>query len=427
MKRILMISGILIIVLNSFVGVAKEIVTVVVNDDINYTKWINLVKKDFESANPDLELKIIRVMSEGADYHTKLAMMLRADDSVDAVWLDSFQFYNFASGNLITPLPELQDWDEWKNFYPSVMENITYKDKIYGIPITTVVVGLFYNNMIFQEAGIPTPWKPKTWNDIYETAEIIKQKVPEVWPFSFDVSVTGETSTFKNILMFIYGSVDDRLYKNGKWVISSNGILDSFSFIQKIVKDDLTTPRSVLFDKDQYKIPKKYMPEQKIGIRLDGCWIQRYWIGNLNKTNDYYSFAPMPTQNGQEPGYVTTGGSWMFTINSKSKKKDAALRFIKFAGSFDNVLRWSQIMFDLSPRKDVATSDEYPQSLKQFSDYIQYTRFRPHSSDYPIVSTELRGVLQTLILGFQTPEQAMDAFATNTELTLGKDKIVREK
>jgi multiple sugar transport system substrate-binding protein len=398
--------------------------SITINEDPNLVKWIEELKAGYEDTHKDVTIKLNRIISKDNDYSTKLAMMLPSDESQDIIWLDAYQFYNFCRGKLIAPIPGIKNWKDRENFYQNMLNQFIYDNEYYGIPINAVVVGLFYNKEIFKKAGITVPWNPKNWNDIYTAAEKIKKNVSGVWPLSFSILPT-ESSSFGTFLMFLYGAENGRLYQNGKWKITSKGLYNSFNFLYKLINEKLTAPVPVLLQNIPQIAEKKYMPENKIGIRLDGCWIKRYWRGKLAKTKEVYGFAPMPTEFGQEPGFVSMQGNWCFTISSKSKNKKLAADFIKYAADYNNALRYVNIMSDLSPRKDIVKDKAFPEDLKAFPQYLKYSVFRPLAEDYPYVSNELCVAFQQLLMPGGNPLKAMNIFADNVELSLGKDKVER--
>ena len=54
----------------------------------------------------------------------------------------------------------------------SGMQSITTFNGVnYGVMNGTDVRGIWYNKQIFEKAGLPTNWQPKTWADILAAAK----------------------------------------------------------------------------------------------------------------------------------------------------------------------------------------------------------------------------------------------------------------
>ena len=447
MKKILLLVGVLMILLVS--GCGKESsgpkleiqkATVAANNvdqkakpvKINViwksgpNKWIENTVKEYEDKYPDRKVNLQFVGGTDADYYTKLLLLLKSDDSLDIIFEDSFLLKNMVDADLLAPLDAITEWKEWKNFYPAFRESATINGKLYGVPISTDVRGLFYNKNIFKKAGIEVPWQPKNWQDIIDTAEKIKKYNKNIIPFSLNVAANGEQTTMQTLQMLLYGT-ESSLYKDGKWVVTSKGLLASLNFIRDIFKKGLGPSLSLVMGK-QYNtlIFENIAVDQRVAIFLDGCWGINFWKRKSPKTVDDYDFVLMPTEFGEKPGFVSMSGGWLFAVSKKSQKKEAAIDFIKFAASKDNYLKYSKDAWELTPRKDVIDSPGFPKSLKAFADFMEYTHFRPSNSQYPIVSTNIQKMVEAVAMQSETPEQAMNNFANNVERVYGKDSIVKE-
>ena len=406
---------------------STKTINILLSEDKNLKAWMDFVKTEFTKNHPDFTVKYTPIIQRSySDLETKLAFNLRSSEQFDIVCMDTKTLENFAAGKFIVPIPELKNWSGWKNFYESIIESVMYKDQYYGLPISMDTRGIYYNIEIFKKAGIPIPWQPKNWEDIYIAAKTIKEKVPEVWPFSCYVEANSERTTMQTLLMFLYGT-NDRLYKNGKWVVTSKGLLDTFTFLDRLFKDKLTAPMPIMVGEPRETPMKTHMPKQRIAIRPDGCWLPSYWH-NAPKTNEYYNFAAMPTQFGQKPGFVSpVGGQFMaIPANSKHIKDGMALEFMKTATTPESMKKMVEIQNNLAAIKDKNLEKVYPRILKKAAEFIPYAKFRPTNTNYAAVSNTLSTDFQYVVTGQKTPKEAMETFADNVQTDLGKDKIVRK-
>jgi multiple sugar transport system substrate-binding protein len=165
---------------------------------------------------------------------------------------------------------------------------------------------------------------------------------------------------------------------------------------------------------------------QEVAIILDGNWITGRWVKAHPETLKLYQPAMMPTEFGQKPGYVTLSGGWYMCINNLSKKKAAALDFIKFALNKENVLKYVLTVNNLSVRKDVAADPEYPKYLRAPTDMLKYTHFRPANGQYPIVSSKMSIAVESVATQSATPDQSMNTLVSSTERILGKKAVAKE-
>ena len=152
------------------------------------------------------------------------------------------------------------------------------------------------------------------------------------------------------------------------------------------------------------------------------------WVGKNDDLFDVYGLTCLPTEFGQEPKLVTHSGGLFLGINANSKNKEASVDFLKMAGTKDSSLTYVETSGDMSPRVDTGKMKEYPEYLVKPTGFLEYTHFRPTNADYPTVSAALSKVVEDLISGqIKTPEEAMNKFAVDVEISLGKEKVMEIK
>jgi multiple sugar transport system substrate-binding protein len=119
--------------------------------------------------------------------------------------------------------------------------------------------------------------------------------------------------------------------------------------------------------------------------------------------------APMPTQDGAEPGAVSMSGGWTLAMGAGSKNPDAAFEFISMALNRENSLWFDVANSQIAVRTDVAEDPEYTKTnptTEFFTGLVDVTHFRPATSDYPKVSNEIMVAMESVMTGQQTPEEA---------------------
>ena len=134
------------------------------------------------------ELTGIKVVLEEAseqEFFKKLILDLSSGKpSTDVFMAVHFVIGQYAKGNWIEPLlpylenPQMtdKDWFDFKDFPPVSLVELTYKDVLYGIPIMTEQMTLFYKKDLFAEKGLSVP---NTMDELYETAKKLNNP-PEV-------------------------------------------------------------------------------------------------------------------------------------------------------------------------------------------------------------------------------------------------------
>jgi len=398
--------------------------------DDSFASWMEKVKEQFEEENEGVEVKITAINADEGEYPNKKILMMKSEKtSPDIIMEDTEALKPDAAAGYLEPITEdLEGWEDWDKFYDAVKEGVTGNDEeLYGIPISTDVRGLWYNKKVFEENGLPVPWEPETWDDVIEAAETIKDDV-EV-PFWMNAGkAMGEGTTMQTYLPLLYGT-DAELFDEdeNKWVVESEGMLDTLSFIEHIFNNDLGASLSwALTGQAGPKISTELMLEDQVGIALDGNWMPGSWQedGNAHwpEWEDSIDFAALPTKDGQEPGHSTVSGGWALSIPEKAANKDLALEFIKMATTEENLRYGSQ----LTPREDIAELDEYNQLTYQdkMTSFLEFTNYRPTYDDYPSVSSSIQDAVESVTTGEMTPEEAMEEFKQSVERSVGEENTI---
>ncbi|OIH98068.1 MULTISPECIES: extracellular solute-binding protein [unclassified Curtobacterium] len=399
---------------------------------------MQVVKKQYEKDNPGKKVELVPIQAQENDYYTKLALMNKAPATApDVMYEDTFLVKADAEAGYLLPLDQYTaKWDEWDQFFDNAKQAGQGDDgKVYGIPMGTDTRALWYNKDIFAKAGLPVPWKPKTWDDVLSAAKTIKEQQPDVIPFNiYSGKPQGEASTMQGFEMLLYGAdgSGNTLYKDKKWVTGSKQFQDSLQFIKEVYQGGLgPTPQQALDTNIGTTIAQTWLPKGKLAIDLDGSWQSGTWLKSGTAPwadwDKVMGQAPMPTQNGQAPGYNSMSGGWTLAVGKNSKNPQAAFDFITTFLNKEGSLKYDIENSQIAVRKDVAEDPSYDASnptFKFFSGLVENTNFRPATSDYSQVSNAIQVAMESVMTGQQSPAQAAKAYDDAVVGVVGKENTV---
>ncbi|TCP30832.1 carbohydrate ABC transporter substrate-binding protein (CUT1 family) [Scopulibacillus darangshiensis] len=401
------------------------------------TDWLKQdIIPQFKKKHPDAEVKLTPIQASEGNYFAKVALMLKSKNTApDIVTEDTFMINSDASAGYLEPLDnKVKGWSDWDKFNEKIKQGVIAQNgKVYGVPYNTDSRGLWYNKDLFKKAGLPIPWEPKNWEDILQAAKTIKEKFPkDVVPLWMNSGkATGEATSMQTFEMLLYGTKDP-LYdkKSKKWIVKSDGLLDTFKFIDKVYEQKLGPSLSKVLNGQGGQIAyQQLMPKGKLAIGLDGIWQTGTWRKGgpapWPEAFNVVGFAPMPTQHGEAPGKTTMSGGWAWSIPKKSDNKKLAWEFIEFASSKENNLKQLLKERSLTPREDVAKDPEYKKipMFKEATELLKYAHFRPAVDKYPSVSTQIQSLVEGVVTGKLSPEQAAKQYQKNVTRIVGKDNV----
>lgn len=387
-------------------------------------QWWQNVQKQLDATHANVKLKLEPIIADEGSYYTKIDLMLRsANTAPDIVREDSFLIGSDATAGYLAPLDNyLNSWPEYKQqWFPSMQTITTFNGHNYGVMDGTDVRLVWYNKDIFQKAGLPTTWQPTTWGDIVQAAQTIKAKVPGVVPLNLYSGIPmDEASSMQGFEMLLYGTKSSLYdYNTKKWIVSSSGIKDALTFVQKVyTPSGLLGPTNdiALSTQAANTVAQQLLPKGKLAIDIDGSWVPSNWAAGGQapwpQWQQTMGMAKMPTEFGDAPSNVTLSGGWSYAISARSQNKDAAFQVLKVANSQSLLGGYDVAAGQITPRKDIVTLPAYANvpGNSFFTSLVAFSQFRPGFPAYPKISVQIDSAMQSVMQG-KSPADAMAAYA----------------
>lgn len=412
---------------------------------------IDLARGILEERGIKAEIKTIGMnVAADEDWRAKLALDFRSGRAADVVFIDGFWASQFASAEYLLPLP-VENWSEWNYFYPSMQLYGSYKNKIYSIPLDTDVRMLFYNKEIFERAGLPEKWEPKTWDDVLSTLRTVKQKLPDITPFASEITaVGGEATTMQNFFMIYLGTLPKERVEQGtwlydpfedKWIVNERGLKDTLQFMRTIYVDEkLGDPIAALETGSlDWRRRCEGLRDGKIAVILDGCWNYEDTWGSDGSVpwperEEELGWAPMPGSGKEStPSVTCISGGWAWAINSNTKNPELAFEVVNALTSREVLSFHNSYSTHIPPRSDSMLSKEFasaPGAIDFLNDATEklmpYSTFRPGAPEYPKVSELIYKMVESVCIGDKTVQQAYESYLSGLKNLVGPDRVLVE-
>lgn len=128
------------------------------------------VTGDFTAANPGIKVEV--KLLPWADIDREVSRMVKAGKAPDMALMGSYS--DFAAQGKLYSAEELLSISAEANFLAPLAEAGSVGNTLYGLPWVASSRLLFYNQALFDRAGIKDA--PKTWNDLKADAKALKDK-----------------------------------------------------------------------------------------------------------------------------------------------------------------------------------------------------------------------------------------------------------
>ncbi|QYC39425.1 Trehalose-binding lipoprotein LpqY precursor [Nonomuraea coxensis DSM 45129] len=382
----------------------------------------------------DVKVKFVPSGVDDEQYKTKLSLDLKSGKGADVIDIDGIWAGEFAQAGYIKPLadvvgPEAESWDGWSQIPESVQGLATYEGKKYALPVGTDGRVLYFNKTLFQKAGLPADWQPKSWQEILDAGTKLKSSGVPV-PIQINAGTAmGEATSMQGVLPLLAGA-GGQVEQDGKWSGASQPLKDALGLYQKIYGGGLGDPKLQQEAKGRDKSFQQFA-EGKIGILMEGDY---FWRGVVNPAT---GVAPMKDRDQNvgyalipaiEPGkgirgqdFVSMSGGALRTVNPNSKHPKEAFELLAFTLSPEALKEETKDgNVRITPRTDVNKEILAGQPLLTFisEKVLPLTAYRPPVAVYPQVSVALQEATAAVV-GGTAPDQAAADYQKKLEGIVG--------
>ena len=302
----------------------------------------------FEAENPDITVKTNHFPY--ADYRTKVASAIPAGEGPDVVQLFYGWLNDYMDAGLVQPLPvEAFPPDEIDaEFFPMV-QAMKRDGQYMALPTAVRSLALFYNERLFDEAGIDGP--PKTLDELVETAAKLTQRdnAGNLTQIGLTSGMTAQDHHWwREVLVRQFGG--QPYSDDGAEVAyddeAGRAALQWYTDLEQ--KHGVT--ESTFMDE-----PQAAFKGGRAGMHIDGS----FRIGALEDVRGLkWGVAELPA--GPDGTRSNYSSYWVNAITSKAEgeKYDAAVRFMQYITSDDAMQIWLETVGELPAKESAALTDE---------------------------------------------------------------------
>jgi multiple sugar transport system substrate-binding protein len=289
---------------------------------------------EFMKLNPNIKVEYVRYVNDDQG-NLKLDSALMSGEQIDCyfTYFEDLYVKRIEGGVAedLTPWLEKEKFDMVENYGEGYW---TYKDRVYGLPTNFDFQFVFINKSMFEEAGIsiPTEWSWEEYREI--TKKLTKTENgkqvyggfmnwQDVGRYVLRGAALGADSFYKGDTE---SNFEHPIFKRSLELFSQLMIEDKSHISFSDVNNAKLTPYGELL-------------AGKAATCISAPWIMRY----INDTQQYphdfiITAAPLPYTEKGSIDYAWPGLTSLLMMNSKSKSKEEAYKFIKYFGTDGQLL-----------------------------------------------------------------------------------------
>ncbi|MBF4993412.1 extracellular solute-binding protein [Arthrobacter gandavensis] len=319
--------------------------------------WEGVIK-DFEAANEDID--VVLQVESWENIESVLQTKIQAGEAPDIY--NGGAFSAFAEEGLLYPAEEVASEATIGDFQESFAQNEALDGTQYGLPLIASVRALFYNQDLFDEAGVQAP--PETWDELYDAAK----KISATGTPGYGMPLGSEEAQGESLIWFAGngGGFGDE----STITVDSPENVEAAEFMKKMITDGLTQPDP---GATQRTPMLNVFAQGQIGM----VYALPQTVGQIEEANPElnYGVAAVPTNTG-EPSTLGVADRLM-AFKNDGDKAEAVTKFMDFFFAEDQYVNWVQTEGFLPTTKSGSESMGSDETLKPFLEMLPSANFYP--------------------------------------------------
>jgi len=283
------------------------------------------VVTDVEKKYPNVTVNLENV-GTGNDQYTALQNAISAGDGVpDVAQVEYYAVPQFAISEALTNLGPLGADDLDGTFSTGPWNSVHSGDGVYGLPMDSGPMALFYNEDVFEKYGVDVP---TTWDEYLEAARTIHEKDPKAY-IANDIGDAGFTTSM------IWQAGGQPYQVDGTDVaidLAGDEGTQKFTEVwQQLIDEDLLAPVGSWSD-EWYQ----GLGNGTIATLTIGAWMPANLESGVPQGKGKWRVAEMPQWEAGQHATSENGGSSL-TVPAASTNAELAYAFVDYATNGDGV------------------------------------------------------------------------------------------
>jgi ABC-type glycerol-3-phosphate transport system substrate-binding protein len=383
-------------------ALARSTLQIMVHEGGDYLERTTQFFEDFGRRNPDINVEIVPGAG-GTSPEEKLAVMVAAGIPPDLVRTWNAKQLG-ATGLLEDITPRFQGLPAAvrNDFWPDLIQDLSYQGRLYALPLGSVVTMYYYNRQHFDERGILPPSAAWSWE---------REGVAELKRLSIDINGDGALDRWglgylnqlAHVYMFIYAAGGGPLFtEDGKSFLGNTAVArDTLQFLQELAQVHQVMRTSGSWTE---------FAEQRVSSLLWGSFMAGYFPQYVNLDWD---FALIPTFKGGRASNVWAETPYGIAVGAR--QADLAWRALEYISSVEGQQLSIKLGWAIPPaRRSVAVGAFLQHFRGKDIDAIVQMLSAPNNQPLPRMApssaTSALGntVFWPVIQGQKAPGQALD-------------------
>jgi multiple sugar transport system substrate-binding protein len=290
---------------------------------------------------------------------------------------------------------------DWNDFFLSGREAATVDGKVVGVPALIDNLSLVYNKKLFAQAGVAPPNASWTWDDFRAAAKQLTDPSTKTYGWAY-VNDGSEDTVWRYLAM---------LWQAGGDLLNADNTAPAFDSeagkqaLQQL-SDMAVTDKSVYLDSGNGNYLNLFN-----GGKIAMLWTGPWDLSSIN-SDVSYGVTVLPGFNGNHE--TISGPDLYMQFDHSAASSAAAFDFVKWLTSAQQHIKFAIATGDLPLRQSETKLPAYQTFLKKYpaekvfvANLLNVKHVRPNIPQYAEVSSAIGTMVQSVLLGQASPDQAL--------------------
>ena len=368
----------------------------------------------FHEAQSEVVIEL-RYVPDQAEYRRRLAADFSAGAAPDVMLLNYRRFATFAGQGGLQPVGDYLAQSALlhaSDFYAPVLESFRFDGQLWCIPQNMSSLVVYYNQDLFDAAGVPYPADDWTWGDFLTAAQRLTLDTDgDGRP---DIYGAGIEPTLNRLAPFIWqsgGELVDDLENPTRLALDSPAAQAGMQWFVNLQTQYGVVPDAVAQSAESNE-------SRFLNGTLAMFFNSRRGVPTYRTIKTFaWDVAPLP-RGAQQAGVLHSDG---YCMAATSKEKEAAWRFIEFANSTTGQELLARTGRTVPSLRAVAESPAFlepglaPARSRVFLDTMATVRAVPLMANWPIIEDTASQDIEQAFFGRVSVSEAASAAIQRTQ------------
>jgi multiple sugar transport system substrate-binding protein len=376
----------------------------------------------FEQEHPEIEVMLQHVPSQG-DYRQRLAAGFSGGSPPDVMLINYRRFGAFAGQGGLEPLTAYLEGSELlsaADFFPVAIDSFRWQEELWCIPQNVSSLVVYYNQDLFDAAGLSYPVADWSWTDFLDSARALTQD--SNGDGRSDQYGAGISPTIFRLAPFIWQNggrlVDDESHPT-RLALAEPAALEAFQFFVDLQVKEGLVPDSVA---ESAETSQSRFLNGTLGMIFNS----RRGVPTYRTIKSFeWDVAPLPL--GRRAASILHSDG--YCLAAAAENKDAAWTFIEFANSAAGQSIIAQSGRTVPSLIAVAQSKSFldpslpPANSQVFIDTMPILGRVPIMSTWPAIEETAGKEIERAFYGFISVEEAANLAINRTQTYFEQDTL----